>query len=108
MLPENTTAPLGWISVGDPAEILPHEHERIWAIQKSLDFPRYVFGVERPPEGQSIMPQVMPRYAKALQNHRDHIRPTKCCESRCKGMIQIHVAPECSQFCSLRAIVPDH
>jgi carbonic anhydrase/acetyltransferase-like protein (isoleucine patch superfamily) len=72
MLAEGATVPLGWIAVGDPAEILPpHEHERIWAIQKSLDFPRYVFGVERPPQGQSIMPQVMPRYAKALQNHRD-------------------------------------
>jgi hypothetical protein len=54
------------------AEILPpHEHERIWAIQKALDFPRYVFGVERPAAGESIMPQVMPRYAKALQSHRE-------------------------------------
>jgi hypothetical protein len=25
-----------------------------------------VFGVARPPEGQSIMPDVMPRYARAL------------------------------------------
>jgi len=58
------------IAVGDPDEIVP-PHELIWAIQKSLDFPRYVFGVERPPQEQSIMPQVMPRYAKALQNHRD-------------------------------------
>ena len=70
VLAEGATVPLGWITVGDPAEILPpQEHERIWAIQKSLDFPRYVFGVERPPEGQSIMPQVMPRYAKALLHH---------------------------------------
>jgi carbonic anhydrase/acetyltransferase-like protein (isoleucine patch superfamily) len=67
-LPEGATVPLGWIAVGDPAEILPpHEHERIWAIQKALDFPRYVFGVERPAADQSIMPQVMQRYAKALQ-----------------------------------------
>ena len=29
---------LGWIAVGDPAEILPPEaHERIWEIQKALD-----------------------------------------------------------------------
>jgi hypothetical protein len=35
-------------AVGDPAEILPpHEHERIWAIQKTLDFPRYIFGGRR-------------------------------------------------------------
>jgi carbonic anhydrase/acetyltransferase-like protein (isoleucine patch superfamily) len=55
-LPEGATVPLGWVAVGDPAEILPpHEHERIWAIQKELDFPRYVFGVERPAAGESIM-----------------------------------------------------
>jgi carbonic anhydrase/acetyltransferase-like protein (isoleucine patch superfamily) len=72
VLPAGATVPLGWIAVGDPAEILPpHEHERIWAIQKELDFPRYVFGVERPPEGQSIMPEVMPRYARKLRSHRD-------------------------------------
>ena len=41
------------------------------AIQKALDFPRYVFGVDRPAAGESIMPHVMPRYAKALQSHRE-------------------------------------
>jgi hypothetical protein len=36
VLPEGATVPLGWIAVGDPAEILPpYEHERIWAIQKA-------------------------------------------------------------------------
>jgi carbonic anhydrase/acetyltransferase-like protein (isoleucine patch superfamily) len=70
ILPEDTVVPLGWIAVGDPAEILPpHEHERIWAIQQALDFPRYVFGVERPPPGQSIQPAVMPRYAGRLKSH---------------------------------------
>jgi carbonic anhydrase/acetyltransferase-like protein (isoleucine patch superfamily) len=69
-LPEGATVPLGWIAIGDPAEILPpHDHERIWAIQKALDFPRYVFGVERSPIGESIMPKVMPRYSKALRSH---------------------------------------
>jgi carbonic anhydrase/acetyltransferase-like protein (isoleucine patch superfamily) len=59
--------PLGWIAVGDPAEILPPEaHARIWDIQKALDFPRYVFGVERPREGATIMPEIMPRYARFL------------------------------------------
>jgi len=62
-----STVPLNWIAVGDPAQILPpQEHERIWAIQKNLDFPRYVFGAERPAEGETIMPAVMPRYARAL------------------------------------------
>lgn len=71
VLPAGATVPIGWIAVGDPAEILPpDQHERIWAIQKPLDFPRFVFGVERPPPGESIMPTVMPRYARALQRHK--------------------------------------
>jgi len=72
VLREDAVVPLGWIAVGDPAEILPpHEHERIWEIQRALDFPRYVFGVERAPPGHSIQPTVMPRYARRLRNHVD-------------------------------------
>ncbi|MFQ5776327.1 MAG: gamma carbonic anhydrase family protein, partial [Kiloniellaceae bacterium] len=48
VLPPGAVVPISWIAVGDPAEVLPPEaHERIWAIQKPLDFPGYVFGVER-------------------------------------------------------------
>jgi carbonic anhydrase/acetyltransferase-like protein (isoleucine patch superfamily) len=69
-LPEDAIVPLGWIAVGDPAEILPpHEHERIWSIQQALDFPRFVFGVVRAPPGESIHPTVMPRYASRLRSH---------------------------------------
>ncbi len=72
VLPDDAVVPLGWIAVGDPAEILPpHEHERIWEIQRALDFPRYVFGVERAAPGQSIHPTVMPRYARRLRHHVD-------------------------------------
>jgi len=67
VLPANAVVPLGWVAVGDPAQILsPDRHDEIWAIQQALDFPKTVFGVERPPEGQSLMPDVMPRYARAL------------------------------------------
>lgn len=66
-LPRGSMVPLNWIAVGDPAVILPpDDHEKIWAVQKPLDFPRYVFGVGRPPPGETIMPEVMPRYAAAL------------------------------------------
>jgi len=72
VLPADAVVPLGWIAVGDPAEILPpQEHERIWAIQKTLDFPKFVFGVDRPAEGESLMPAVMPRYAASLRRHRE-------------------------------------
>ncbi len=68
VLPAGATVPIGWVAVGDPARILPPDkHEEIWSVQKALDFPRTVFGVDRPPEGESLMPQVMPRYANALR-----------------------------------------
>jgi carbonic anhydrase/acetyltransferase-like protein (isoleucine patch superfamily) len=42
------TVPIGWIAVGNPAQILPPgEHERIWQIQKPLEFPLTVYGLER-------------------------------------------------------------
>ncbi len=72
VLRPNSTVPIGWVAVGDPAEILPpNEHDRIWSIQKRLDFPQYVFGVSRPPDGESLMPNVMPRYAQFLCRHRE-------------------------------------
>ncbi len=68
VLPADAVVPLNWIAVGDPAAILPPErHDEIWAIQETLDFPRVVFNVPRPPAGESMMADVMPRYARALQ-----------------------------------------
>jgi len=74
-VPAGATVPIGWVAVGDPAQILsPDEHERIWAVQKTLDFPRTVFGLARAPEGESIMPELTRRYARALGPHRhDHV-----------------------------------
>src|SRR6266404_3185676 len=66
------TVPIGWVAVGDPATILPpDQHERIWAIQKPLDFPKVVFGLARLAEGASIMPELTRRYAAFLSKHRD-------------------------------------
>ena len=48
VLPPGATVPIGWVAVGDPAQIYPPgQHERIWAIQESLDFPGTVYGVSR-------------------------------------------------------------
>ena len=42
------TVPIGWVAVGDPATILPPgKHEEIWAIQKPLNFPLTVYGIDR-------------------------------------------------------------
>jgi carbonic anhydrase/acetyltransferase-like protein (isoleucine patch superfamily) len=77
-LAADATVPLGWIAVGDPARILPPEaHEAIWAIQKPLDFPGYVFGIDRPAEGESIMPQAMRRYARVLARRHAADRPVQ-------------------------------
>ncbi|OLB82541.1 MAG: transferase [Actinobacteria bacterium 13_2_20CM_2_71_6] len=72
VLPPDTTVPIGWVAVGDPVELFPpYAHEGIWAVQKQLDFPGYVFGLPHPEEGGSIMPEVSRRYGKALGRHRD-------------------------------------
>jgi carbonic anhydrase/acetyltransferase-like protein (isoleucine patch superfamily) len=71
VLPAGGLVPIGWVAVGDPAEILaPSEHERIWSVQSPLDFPRTVFGLERAPAGETIMPELTRRYARALERHR--------------------------------------
>ena len=71
-LPPDTTVPIGWVAVGDPAEIRPaNEHDEIWAVQEKLDFPGTVFGLSRPAPGKSLMPELTRRYARALARHKD-------------------------------------
>ena len=68
VLPDDAIVPIGWVAVGDPAEVLPPDkHDAIWALQEPLDFPREVFGVKRGPE---MMAQIMARYTRALGEHR--------------------------------------
>jgi carbonic anhydrase/acetyltransferase-like protein (isoleucine patch superfamily) len=70
-LSPDAVVPIGWVAVGDPAEILPPgEHERIWELQEPLDFPGTVFGVERGPSG-TMMPEMLRRYTRALGAHRE-------------------------------------
>jgi carbonic anhydrase/acetyltransferase-like protein (isoleucine patch superfamily) len=71
-LPPDATVPIGWIAVGNPAEILsPERHDEIWAIQKPLNFPEYVYGVARDPSGATIMPEITAMMTRALATHRD-------------------------------------
>jgi carbonic anhydrase/acetyltransferase-like protein (isoleucine patch superfamily) len=47
-LPKNTTVPIGWVAVGEPVRILPpQEHDSIWGVQRELDFPGSVYGIDR-------------------------------------------------------------
>lgn len=69
VLAEDSVVPISWVAVGDPVDILPpHEHEKIWASQRELDFPGYVFGVDR--ETPDVMVQLTERYGRALARHR--------------------------------------
>lgn len=71
-LPPDSTVPIGWVAVGDPPGILPPgQHDEIWARQEPLNFPREVFGLERPGPGVSKMPRLAEKYTRYLARHDD-------------------------------------
>jgi carbonic anhydrase/acetyltransferase-like protein (isoleucine patch superfamily) len=64
----NTTVPIGWIAVGDPAQLFaPEAHERLWEVQEAMDFPGTVFGLSRE---EASMERVCARYAERFGRHR--------------------------------------
>ena len=72
-LPERSVVPIGWVAVGDPAVIVPADrHEEIWARQQELDFPGYVFGLDR--DTPDLMVQLTERYGRSLARHADDER----------------------------------
>ena len=74
-LPEGSTVPIAWVAVGAPAQLFsPDQHEEIWAVQRELDFPGYVFGLDR--ETPDLMVQLTERYAAHLARHH-HDRPAE-------------------------------
>jgi len=59
--------PIGWIAVGDPARVFPpNEHERIWEIQKPLNFPLTVYGFDR---SEASMEKITRRLSEKLGSH---------------------------------------
>jgi carbonic anhydrase/acetyltransferase-like protein (isoleucine patch superfamily) len=68
-LPPGETVPIGWVAVGDPIRILPPDrHEEIWAIQKPLNFPLFVYGFDR---AEADMVKITKSLSDALGSHRD-------------------------------------
>jgi carbonic anhydrase/acetyltransferase-like protein (isoleucine patch superfamily) len=66
-LPPDSMVPIGWVAVGDPATILPPDrHDAIWAIQKPLNFPLTVYGLDR---DEADMAKIARRVAEALSAH---------------------------------------
>jgi len=63
------TVPIGWVAVGNPAQLFPpDQHEKIWAVQKPLDFPMTVYGFER---AEADMIKITGRMAAWLGSHKD-------------------------------------
>ena len=67
-LESGETVPIGWVAVGDPVKILaPDKHEEIWKIQKPLNFPMTVYGIDR---DEADMRKITERVAEALATHK--------------------------------------
>jgi carbonic anhydrase/acetyltransferase-like protein (isoleucine patch superfamily) len=61
--------PVGWVAVGNPAKIFsPDRHEEIWKIQKPLNFPLTVYGIDR---SEATMRKITQRLAANLGSHMD-------------------------------------
>lgn len=79
-LPPSTTVPIGWIAVGDPAEVIPPgDHERIWSVQRTLGFRDAAFRMGDLPRHR-FMEEMTRRYARALARHRED-RPVRLSRS---------------------------
>jgi carbonic anhydrase/acetyltransferase-like protein (isoleucine patch superfamily) len=71
VLPPGAVVPIGWVAVGNPAAVFPpSEHDKIWAIQQTLDFPGTVYGVKRLPNGMIDMRLVTKHAVTAARRGR--------------------------------------
>jgi carbonic anhydrase/acetyltransferase-like protein (isoleucine patch superfamily) len=67
-LEAGSTVPIGWIAVGDPARLFPPDrHDEIWAIQRPLDFPRWVYDVDR--DDPNAMARIGCMMSRSLASH---------------------------------------
>ena len=73
-LPPDTTVPINWVAAGRPAQLFPPEaHDGIWAREEPMNFPKEIFGLDRPGLGETIMPKLMERYRRFLQTHGEDV-----------------------------------
>jgi carbonic anhydrase/acetyltransferase-like protein (isoleucine patch superfamily) len=77
-LEERTVVPIGWIAVGDPAELFsPDRHEELWEVQRDLDFPGTVYGVPRGTPMRTVMARQVEFYgAHRVDRVVDEDRPS--------------------------------
>lgn len=71
-LAPGATVPIGWVAVGDPARLFPPDrHDEIWALQAPLDFPGWVYGVDR--TRPDAMVEITRGLSRALAAHADDV-----------------------------------
>ncbi len=69
VLEKGTTLPIGWIAVGNPARLFPPDkHDEIWEMQKPLNFPLEVYGIDR---SEVDLKKVTSHVSAVLGSHRD-------------------------------------
>jgi carbonic anhydrase/acetyltransferase-like protein (isoleucine patch superfamily) len=70
-LAPGTVVPIGWIAAGDPAQLFsPDQHDELWAVQETLDFPGTVYGVDRGTSMREIMQRQSRQYAPGGEQPR--------------------------------------
>ncbi len=49
VLAPDSTVPIGWVAVGDPAQLFPPDrHDDLWAVQQTLNFTKTAYGIDPP------------------------------------------------------------
>jgi carbonic anhydrase/acetyltransferase-like protein (isoleucine patch superfamily) len=66
-LAPGSIVPIDWVAVGNPARVLPpSEHDKMWSLQKPLDFPLCVYGLER---SEATTQNITRQLSEALGSH---------------------------------------
>jgi len=69
-LPANSIVPIAWVAVGNPAEILsPDDEYKIWERLEPLDFPKVVYGVDRPRDRPNNMEEITQHLSELYGTH---------------------------------------
>jgi carbonic anhydrase/acetyltransferase-like protein (isoleucine patch superfamily) len=70
-LPAETVVPIGWVAVGDPAQVFPpSRHDDIASIQRGLNFVGTAYGIEPSDDLASEMRQITQGYAELFGRHK--------------------------------------
>jgi gamma-carbonic anhydrase len=76
-LAPETIIPIGWIAVGNPAQLFPpDQHDHLWRVQSELDFSGTVYGLPRGTSMRTIMARQVEFYGVHQDDQMiDHHQP---------------------------------